>query len=276
MIYWLKGPRLFWLRFMAADVQHPSVMVTRPAGAAADGLCRAVEQSGFKAYSQPLLELLGLASLAPEHQQMVAALDAYQHVIFVSTNAVQFGMQEVQQTWPQLPASIHWYAIGSVTGKFLQSYDIRAITPGRNMSSEGLLRVESLQEVSGHRVLIVKGIGGRDTMALELRRRGANVDELACYRRGRPALEAGELANKLTQWGITVVLISSGEGLTNLRLLLSPAETSNFKHLCIIVPSSRVAQMARDSGFDTIITAKNASDAAMLSALEEWKSSSGG
>ena len=70
-------------------------------------------------------------------------------------------------------------------------------------------------------------------------------------------------------------MISSGEGLENLRVLLSPAETTNFKHLCMIVPSLRVARMAREAGFDQVVTAENASDAAMLCALEEWQASSG-
>jgi uroporphyrinogen-III synthase len=43
----------------------------------------------------------------------------------------------------------------------------------------------------------------------------------------------------------------------------------------LIVPSARVAAMARDAGFDQVVTAENASDEAMLSALRTWQSGTG-
>ena len=106
-------------------------------------------------------------------------------------------------------------------------------------------------------------------------RRGAAVDELACYRRSPPALPAGTLAARLVQWNIDVIMLSSGEGLANLQLLLSPAETTNLNHIGAIVPSQRVAEMARDAGFSRVVTAENASDMAMLTALRQWRPGAG-
>jgi uroporphyrinogen-III synthase len=205
----------------------------------------------------------------------VQDLDLYQHVIFISGNAVRFGMALVEDCWPQLPVELNWYAIGAATAALLEPYGVEALTPGSDMSSEGLLAVSELQSVRGERVLIVKGEGGRDTLGRVLTRRGALVDELDCYRREIPNLPRGSLAANLASWGIDVILLSSGEGLTNLQLLLSPAETSNVKQLCLIVPSQRVARMALDAGFDQIVTAENASDAAVLRDLQESKPSSG-
>ena len=251
------------------------VLVTRPAGEAAEILCTALEAAGYVPHSQPLLELQSLESLEAPRRQKLLDLDLYQHVIFISANAVRFGMERIEDYWPQLPAGLNWYAIGAATAALLERYGIEAITPGSNMSSEGLLAVPQLHYVQDQRVLVVKGEGGRDTLARELAQRGARVDELPCYRRSRPTLPEGVLARKLADGNIAAIMISSGEGLENLRVLLSPAETTNFKHLCIIVPSPRVARMAREAGFDQVVTAENASDAAMLCALEEWQVSSG-
>ena len=245
------------------------VLVTRPAGEAADTLCAAVQEAGFLVHSQPLLELHRLQSLAPERRRMVLALDRYQHIIFISANAVHFGMALVEEFWPQLPVGLNWYAIGTTTASRLESFGIAALTPGSVMSSEGLLAHAALQNVKDQHVLIVKGEGGRDALVRELSRRGAVVDELACYRRSAPDLPPGELAVRLARWGIDVILISSGEGLANLQLLLSRAETTKLKHMGLIVPSQRVARLALEAGFDQVITAENASDAAMLRALEE-------
>ena len=80
---------------------------------------------------------------------------------------------------------------------------------------------------------------------------------------------------QIPQSEVDVILLSSGEGLTNLLLLLSPAETSNFKSVGLIVPSERVADMARDAGFDSVVIAENASDEAMLRALQKWRPGNG-
>ncbi|MEZ5573457.1 MAG: uroporphyrinogen-III synthase [Halioglobus sp.] len=251
------------------------VLVTRPAGEAADTLCAAVNAAGYDAFSQPLLELQGLSQLSAQCRQMLLDLDRYEHVIFISSNAVRFGMALVNDFWPQLPVGLHWYAVGGATAEELQRFGITAITPGSIMTSEGLLAVPALQQVQGQRVLIVKGEGGRDALRQELIRRGAAVDELACYRRCIPTLPAGELAAMISRWQIDVILVSSGEGLANFQLLLSPSETSKFKGIGMVVPSKRVAEMARYAGFDHVVTAENASDAAMLHALQQWRSGTG-
>ncbi len=247
------------------------VLVTRPRGEAADTLCASLAAAGYRAHSQPLLELSGLPQLDAAQRHMVMEIDHYQHIIFISANAVRFGMALVTDFWPQMPVGINWYAVGTATARGLEKFGIHAVTPDSDMSSEGLLALPYLRNVEGQRVLIIKGEGGRHTLRAELLRRGALVDELACYRRGLPDLAAGELAARITRWEIDIILLSSGEGLANLLLLLSPAETSKLKAVGFIVPSERVAMLAREAGFDQIVTAENASDMAMLHALQEWR-----
>jgi uroporphyrinogen-III synthase len=251
-----------------------NVLVTRPAGQA-DALCAAVEAAGYTAHNQPLLELHALAELPPSQRQLLLDLDRYQHVIFISGNAVHFGMPCIEDYWPQVPVGLTWYAIGGATAALLHGFGIEAVTPGAAMTSEGLLAVPQLQTVLDQRILIIKGEGGRATLREELLRRGATVDELACYRRACPDLPAGELAARLREWRINLAMISSGESLANLQTLLSWPETTKFRHICVIVPSERVARLAQEAGFEQVVTAENASDVAMLHALEEWKPGSG-
>jgi uroporphyrinogen-III synthase len=251
------------------------VLVTRPAGDAADGLCAAVAAAGYHVYWQPLLELSACEQLSPAQRQILLDLDHFQHVIFISANAVRFGMALVNDFWPQVPLGINWYAVGAATAERLSQFHLHAITPGSNMSSEGLLALPYLRNVEGQRVLIIKGEGGRDALRTELLQRGALVDELACYRRSVPDLPEGALALRIVEWQIDVMMLSSGESLANLLLLLSPTETTKFKSVGVIVPSERVADMARDAGFDHVFTAENASDTAMLRALQEWRSRTG-
>jgi len=251
-----------------------SVLVTRPAGQTV-ALCSAVEAAGYTAHSQPLLELQALSELPPSQRQLLLDLERYQHVIFVSGNAVHFGMACIEDYWPQVPVGLTWYAIGDATAALLYDFGIEAVIPGTPMTSEGLLAVPQLQRVAGQRILIIKGEGGRTTLREELVHRGAKVDELACYRRVCPDLPAGELAARMSEWRINLVMISSGEGLANLKTLLRRPETTKFRDICVIVPSERIARMAQKAGFGQVVTAENASDVAMLHALKEWKPGSG-
>jgi len=235
-----------------------------------------LEGAGYEVYRQPLLEVEAIPGLPAAQQQILLELDTFRHVIFISTNAVAFGMARVRASWSRLPAGINWYAVGDATAAALAEYGVDAATPGADMTSEGLLALPGLQDVRGERVLIVKGEGGRDTLKQALTLRGARVDELACYRRSAPALPAGELARNLARWGIEIALVTSGEGLANLQLLLTPEETSKLKHMALIVPSERVARLAQAAGFDRVLTARNASDTAMLHTLRQWSDRTGG
>lgn len=260
---------------MPATGNHArGVLVTRPPGQAQE-LCDAVADEGFAVHSLPMLQLEPVHELAPSQRQLVLDLDRFRHIIFVSGNAVRFGMAWIESYWPQLPVGLEWYAVGDATARLLLPFGIRAHTPGTDMTSEGLLALPQLQDLSGQRVLLVKGEGGRQALASKLGERGALVEELACYRRTAPALGAGELAQKLGQWDIGLIMISSGEGLANLLALLSPAETTKFSHITLLVPSARVAQMALAAGFGKVITAENASDSAMLRALATWQTTAG-
>ncbi len=243
--------------------------MTRPSGQEG-ALLASLEKAGYAAYHQPLLELQGSERLPEGQRQHVIDLDLYQHVIFISGNAVRYGMAEIEHYWPQLPVGITWYGVGSSTARLLEQHGLQPVSPASEMTSEGLLSLPQLQSVGDQRVLIVKGEGGRSTLQQALRGRGAHVDRLECYRRCRPRLESGQLAARLAAWRIDVVLISSGEGLENFVALLSTEETTNFRDMCLVVPSARVAQLADAAGFASVVTAANASDTAMLQALEEW------
>jgi len=252
----------------------PVVLVTRPAGQAAD-LCAAVAAAGFRVHSQPLLQLQALPELAPAQRELALNLDRYQHIIFISGNAVRYGMAWIAPHWPSLPRGPHWYAVGAATARQLLSYGIRACSPVSDMTSEGLLALPQLQQLAEQRVLLVKGEGGRGALAAELGRRGGRVEELICYRRISPEMQPGEMASHLLQWDISLVMISSGEGLANMLALLSPAETTKFSHITFLVPSPRVAEIARQAGFSSVVIAENASDSAMLRALAAWQTTVG-
>jgi len=243
-------------------------LVTRPSSAAAP-LCEALTCLGYTAHHQTLLELHQLAENTPEIETYIDSLERYQHLIFISGNAVHFGMKTILERRPGLPQGVNVYAIGQTTAELLQGFGLSVLCAGAEMTSENLLTLAPLAQVEGQKILIVKGEGGRTTLRDTLSARGAEVDELACYQRKCPQLPHGDLAAKIAQWNIDVVLLTSGEGFCNMLTLLSRDETINLYTKPLIVPSVRVAQMARDAGFTAVYEAKNATNDAMLEMVEQ-------
>jgi uroporphyrinogen-III synthase len=256
---------------MAADT---GVLVTRPAGQA-DDLCAELSAHGFRPVAQPMLELLPLEQPDNASRQCLLHLDGYGHVIFISANAVRFGLDWIDGYWPQLPAGIHWYAIGERTAAMLSDRGLAPLSPGSNMTSEGLLALPSLQSVQGERVLIVRGVGGRETLRQSLEARGAHVDSLVCYERRPVSLEPAALAALLDREQVDLVLLSSGEGLAHFTALLPHGETTKLRELTVIVPSQRVAQQAAALGWRRVRVADSATDDAMVEAARAWSSGEG-
>ncbi|WP_101758477.1 uroporphyrinogen-III synthase [Oceanicoccus sp. KOV_DT_Chl] len=96
-----------------------NILVTRPQGQA-EKLLAGINAVGGHGIHYPVLEINALDTVedAASYQrckQLIMNLDQYQHIIFISTNAVSFGMDWINQYWPQLPVAIQWYGIGSST-----------------------------------------------------------------------------------------------------------------------------------------------------------------
>lgn len=252
----------------------PGVLVTRPT-AQAGALGERLLQAGFRPVYAPLLEIRPFDEPDPAQRQLLLDLCNFDHVIFVSQNAIRYGMDWIEDFWPQLPTGIHWYAVGTASAAQLEAYGIAVLLPESSMNSEGLLELPTLARVHGERVLIVKGVGGREHLKDALELRGARVSELAVYRRACPAYLEGELAGHILGEGVEFILLSSGEGLDNMLSLLGGEALDSVRRRILVVPGERVAGLARKAGFDNVIQADNATDEAMLAALDAYRRPSG-
>ena len=236
------------------------LLLTRP-----DGRNHAMAESltvrGIPFLVCPLLEVTQVA--APHCQTL---LDSADIVIFISTNAVKYADQQLEH-WPSQP---RYYAVGNATHQALQQLDVSAIpTPEDNQQTEGLLSLDGLQAevVHGKRVVIVRGVGGRETLAEQLQAMGASVSYCQVYQRSCPSYDKQSVLNIWQEFGIDTIVITSGEALVNLISLTTKENFSWLQACHIIVPSIRVEQQANKSGFRYITNAGAANDQAVLNAL---------
>ena len=176
------------------------------------------------------------------------------------------------------PASLRCLAVGTATRDALLRAGLDAgMANAEAMNSEELLAHPALASVEGTGIVIFKGEGGRELLGETLRARGARVEECPLYRRVLPEGAADALAALLDAHRVNAFLANSGETLDNLLGLLHRMPAGKVPpEACFVVPGERVAAEARQRTPARVVTARNASDAAMLDALAGLAAAPGG
>ena len=242
-----------------------SVLVTRPQEQA-QGLLTLLSQLGAQTIAMPLLEIEP-AELTQSERQIAIDLDHYDLVVVISANAANLAMALFDNYWPQLPAHIAWYAVGGATANALRGHGVVPSTPpGLEATSETLLALPGMSDVTGKRALIAKGEGGRELLRQALQERGARVDELKLYRR-KPAYYSPEQVRLLLGDGLPdIIVVTSAAILENMHRLLSPCYP-DLIGVNLVAASGRIAEMACNLGYRKVVVAEGASDQALVDAM---------
>ncbi len=249
------------------DLDGLRVLVTRPPHQAGH-LCDLIAASGGHPVRFPLLAIRDL-SANPAVQARLSRLAEYHLAIFISPNAVRFGLAAINRHLG-LPSTIKLATVGRGSALALEQALGRApdIVPTEHYDSEGLLALPALQQVSGQRVLVIRGEGGRELLTDTLRQRGATVDHLEVYRRKCPVPDVS-----VTEWldKTDIITITSSEALQNLMALTPAAQRTQLLTKPLVVVSERTAALAQALGFHhPVIITKHAADEAILQALIDW------
>jgi uroporphyrinogen-III synthase len=236
-------------------VTRGDVLVLRPQPGA-DETVAALEEAGIAARAMPVLDIEAMPD-SPALRACVQDLDHHDAVIFVSPAAVRHGLRWIDRYWPQYPLRVRWFAVGARTAAELAAHGIRALVPDGDERAEGLLALRELQAGEVHRVLVVRGEGGRALLAEELAARGATVAFLEVYRRRPRAVALPPLAQ------VRALVVSSGEVL---EACLATGG-AGLRTCPLVVPSERVAAGAREAGFTCVEVAAGAGPFATIEAL---------
>jgi uroporphyrinogen-III synthase len=240
------------------------VLVTR-ASDQAGALLSKFDIPGVQLVPFPLLRIESL-ELDHSAKDRVLNIDAYDKVIFVSRNAVRYGMSHIDRYWPQFPVSVQWFAVGSGTGRDLRSRGLDALVPD-DPATEGLLAMSELQDLGSQRVLIVRGRTGREKLSRVLKERGAKTDYLEAYQRLPENWSSADLLGVTGQYDVCIALITSGTALENLdRLIVEQRQRQSIK---LILPSQRLIELANILGYTELTLSAGATDELMISGLRQ-------
>ncbi|MEN8216185.1 MAG: uroporphyrinogen-III synthase [Pseudomonadota bacterium] len=234
------------------NLNRIKVLVTRPAHQS-EHLCQLIAEKGGQPVRLPVIEILEIDDKRALLKCREQALDI---AIFISANAVEKTLPTLQS---HLPPQI--VAVGKRTAKTLKAWGITALCPLPPYNSEALLEMPQMQTVTGKKIVIFRGEGGRELLAETLRQRGATVNYVHVYRRVQPPAPAW-IAN--TQ--IDIITVTSQEGLRNLFAMLDGQTW--LRHTPLVVMSERIrAEAERLKVQAPIIVASAASDEGLLEAM---------
>lgn len=256
-----KSERLA-VRAVVPDARQPSggplsgkgIVVTRPREQARN-LAAMIETRGGSAIVFPTMEIEDLADLRPV-LELIERLQGFDLAIFISPNAVRKAMNLVrarlgESTWP---SRVGVAAVGRGSRRELERLGFRdVIAPEAHADSEALLELPEMNDVAGKHIVIFRGEGGRELLGDALVARGASVEYAECYRRAKPAADAGPLLAAWARGAVHAVTVSSSEGLANFYEMLGGLGRQWLRTTPLFVPHPRIADEAKRRGLGEVI-----------------------
>lgn len=244
-----------------------NIVVTRPRDQAVQ-LAQRIEQVGGNVIQFPLLEISPAAD--PQSlSTLVAHLPEFNLAIFISPNAVRYGMEAILAAGG-IPPKLKIATVGQGSVKALRELGVvNVIAPQDRFDSEALLALPELQQVAGWRVVIFRGDGGRELLGETLKARGASVEYAACYQRSKPQQHISSLfaANP------SAITVTSSEALAYLWEMLGEiqdgAGKERFIAMPLFVPHARIAQAAHKLGWRNVVLTGSGDDG-LISGLTKW------
>lgn len=204
--------------------------------------------------------------------ELAARLDSFDLAVFVSPNAVSKALTVIcrQRAWPpQLPVAV----MGQASEREVARFGIaNVIAPRHRHDSEALLALPELQNMAGKRVVILRGDGGRELLGETLAARGAQVELVACYRRGKPDLDASPLLQLWAGRQLDAITVTSSEGLRNLFDMVGSPGQAALQNTPLFAPHPRIVEQARALGLQCVVTTAPG-DEGLLAGMIEYFSS---
>ena len=223
-----------------------SVIVTRPA-AQAKPLALALEQCGWFPLLYPAIEIED-----PENRNVwdavMAQLDAYDWVLCVSPSAVDKALSYIRARC-ELPRHWRFIAMGMGSARALAHFGVTPyLVCDPPFDSETLLKMPALQVSRGERVLIFRGIGGRELLAQRWRELGAIVEDVSCYQQAKPRWAPTPLLTAWERGEVAAGFFTSIQGVRYFFAHVGREGQGWLKKTLCIVTHPRVAEQAQALG----------------------------
>ncbi|MEJ2911179.1 uroporphyrinogen-III synthase [Pseudoalteromonas sp. C12FD-1] len=238
------------------------ILITRPEGKGA-ALAQELEQAGYQASLFPVLKI---SYLTPSTTELSPLINA-DKIIFISQDAVT----ALAQLKPTINTKAQFYAVGQQTADTIYAlFGVRAAVP-KQYDSEGLLALNSLAEVDGSNIVLVKGQAGRPDIAKTLKARGAFLNNCVVYKREQISAEKANWTDHWQSLKVQGIVITSNAAVDAIFNNLTEQQLQWLQQCRFYVASERIAAYLQQQQVSSanIHIAAGASDTAMFSCIKQ-------
>jgi uroporphyrinogen III methyltransferase/synthase len=232
------------------------IVVTRAREQASD-LVKQLADLGAECLQYPTIKVIPAADTDPL-SDAISSLSAYDWIVFTSVNGVKFFFERLFESGRDVRAlnHLHTAAIGPVTSQKLRTFGLKSDILPKNYRAEAVVEAFRKEDLQGKNVLLPRAAEARPVLPVELRKMGAEVDEVTTYLTENVADNVDLLIEKLTNKSIDLITFTSSSTVKNFKALL-PSE--KFRDLLDGVTIASIGPIttdtAEESGFEVHITA---------------------
>jgi uroporphyrinogen III methyltransferase/synthase len=200
------------------------ILVTRPKDQSIE-LIERLEAMGAEAIEAPMIRILPPEDFGPLDEACGRA-GSFDWIVFTSANAVDAFMERLHAGPRDLRAlgGVRLCCVGAATAEVLADYGLKVdLTPTEYRAEAVLRALVELGDLRGRKILLPHADIGRELIADELRKQGAEVTEVVAYR--TIAVEADregepDIYRMLLEHSIDVVTFTSASAVRNFVRIL--------------------------------------------------------
>ncbi|MDR1384049.1 MAG: uroporphyrinogen-III synthase [Planctomycetaceae bacterium] len=275
---------------LSRPLEGKNILLTRPRHQT-EQLRNLFEAAGANLFLQPTIEILPPDNWTAA-DRAIASINDYDFLIFSSSNGVSsFGERlcfsaasrqallascvssvlpphnmTQKQIFPNMTPQI--VAVGSGTAETLRHYHAQEIwLPATDFRAEGVLALLAEKDVTGKRILLIRGDRGRDILLKELRRLGAFVEQISTYRSVDVKAASPEIASLLQSGKMDWITVTSS-AIAKALVRMFGGELRKAKLVSI---SPITSQTLAECGFPPTVEASQATMEAIVNVVSSYE-----
>jgi len=249
------------------------VLVTRPREQAAELIAR-LEAFGAAAIEAPMIRIAPPEDVAPL-DQAAAQAGSFDWIVFTSANAVDAFIGRLLAGPQDFRAlkGVKLCVVGPATAERLARHGLKVdLTPAEYRGEAVVRAMAESGEVRGLRVLLPHADIGREVIAEELRKQGADVTEVIAYRTVAAEPEGEpDVYRMLLDRRIDVVTFTSASAVANFARLLGAEPAADLLRTTVVAAIGPVtAEAAAQFNIQPTIVPASYTVPALVDAIVEY------
>ncbi|NNL77396.1 MAG: uroporphyrinogen-III C-methyltransferase [Desulfobacterales bacterium] len=234
------------------------IVVTRAREQASD-LVERLADLGADCLEYPTIKVVPATNGKPL-ADAIKHLSDYKWIIFTSVNGVKYFFDQLFKMGKDVRALGHLRAaaIGPATANSLRACGINSDIIPKNYQAESVVDAFRQQDLAGKKILLPRAKDARPVLPVELRKMGAEIDEVIVYRTVKVQDNADQLIEQLEAKTIDLITFTSSSTVRNFKALVPPESFEKLMDgITIAAIGPITADTAKELDFDVHITAES-------------------